>query len=67
MTNLAIQMFSSLQKNVAKIEKALGYTFSNKDLLIQAFVDSSFPLTSMVVDDGETNEDFMWKGLVVDC
>ena len=62
MTNLAMQMFSSLQKNVAKIEKSLGYTFSNKDLLIQAFVDSSFPLTAMVMDDGETNEDFMWRG-----
>ena len=62
MTNLAIQMFTSLQKNVAKIEKALGYIFSNKDLLIQAFVDSSFPLTAMVVDNGETNEDFMWRG-----
>ena len=62
MTNLAVQMFSSLQKNVAKIEKSLGYTFSNKDLLIQAFVDSSFPLTAMVMDDGETNEDFMWRG-----
>ena len=55
MTNLAVQMFSSLQKNVAKIEKSLGYTFSNKDLLIQAFVDSSFPLTAMVMDDGETD------------
>lgn len=62
MTNLAIQMFSSLQKNVTKIEKSLGYTFANKDLLIQAFVDSSFPLTAMVMDDGETNEDFMWRG-----
>ena len=62
MTNLAIQMFSALQKNVAKIEKSLGHTFSNKDLLIQAFVDSSFPLTAMVMDDGETNEDFMWRG-----
>ena len=62
MTNLAMQMFSSLQKNVAKIEKSLGYTFSNKDLLIQAFVDSSFPLTAMVMDNGETNEDFMWRG-----
>ena len=57
-----MQMFSSLQKNVAKIEKSLGYTFVNKDLLIQAFVDSSFPLTAMVMDDGETNEDFMWRG-----
>lgn len=62
MTNLALQMFSSLQKNAAKIEKSLGYTFSNKDILTQAFVDSSFPLTAMVMDDGETNEDFMWRG-----
>jgi ribonuclease-3 len=62
MTNLAIQMFTSLQKNVDKIEKVLGYTFSNKDLLTQAFVDSSFPLTAMVMEDGETNEDFMWRG-----
>ena len=59
MTNLAMQMFSSLQKNVAKIEKSLGYTFADKDLLIQAFVDSSFPSTAMIMDDGETNEDFM--------
>ncbi len=62
MTNLAMQMFTSLKKSLSKIEKSLGYTFANKDLLIQAFVDSSFPLTAMVMDDGETNEDFMWRG-----
>lgn len=62
MTNLAMQMFSSLQKNIGKIEKAIGYTFQNKEFLIRAFVDSSFPLTAMVIEDGETNEDFMWRG-----
>ncbi len=62
MTNLTMSMISSLQKNLAKIEKAIGYTFSNKDLLLQAFLDSSFPLPIAVMENGETNEDFVWRG-----
>lgn len=62
MTNLALQMFSSLQKNSSKIAKALGYKFKDPNLLVQAFIDSSFPLTMMVLPEGETNEDFVWRG-----
>ena len=62
MTNLTMSMISSLKKNFAKIEKTIGYAFSNKDLLIQAFLDSSFPLPIAVMENGETNEDFVWRG-----
>ena len=62
MTNLTMSMISSLQKNLAKIEKSIGYTFSNKELLMQAFLDSSFPLPVAILESGETNEDFVWRG-----
>ena len=39
MTNLTIGMIANLQKNFEKIEKAIGYTFANKDLLLQSFLD----------------------------
>ncbi|WP_316357263.1 hypothetical protein [Candidatus Neptunichlamydia sp. REUL1] len=62
MTNLAMQMVSSLQKNISNIEESLSHKFKNTDLLMRAFMDSSFPLVGMVSDDGETNEDFVWRG-----
>jgi len=62
MTNLTMSMISNLQKNLAKIEKSIGYTFANKDLLLQAFLDSSFPLPVAILESGETNEDFVWRG-----
>ena len=62
MTNLTMSMISNLQKNLAKIEKSIGYTFSKKTLLLQAFLDSSFPLPVAILESGETNEDFVWRG-----
>ncbi|WP_316358463.1 putative dsRNA-binding protein [Candidatus Neptunichlamydia sp. REUL1] len=62
MTNLAMQMVSSLQKNISNIEESLSHKFNNTDLLMRAFMDSSFPLVGMVSDGGETNEDFVWRG-----
>ena len=62
MTNIAMNMISSLQKNLGRIEKAIGYTFANKELLTRSLLDASFPLPSIVADGGETNEDFVWRG-----
>lgn len=62
MTNLTMSMISNLQKNLPKIEKLIGYVFTNKDLLLQAFLDSSFPLPVAILESGETNEDFVWRG-----
>ena len=62
MTNLTMSMISNLQKNLPKIEKSIGYVFANKDLLMQALMDSSFPLPVAILESGETNEDFVWRG-----
>lgn len=62
MTNLTMGMITNLQKNLGKIEDAIGYTFANKDLLLLAFLDQSFPLPVAILDSGETNEDFVWRG-----
>ena len=62
MNNLTMSMISNLQKNLPKIEKSIGYVFTNKDFLMQALMDSSFPLPVAILESGETNEDFVWRG-----
>ena len=67
MLNLALQMYTALEDSTAKISSNIGYTFKNKDLLVQAFLDNSFPLMgAMMMAESttlnESNEDFVWRG-----
>ena len=60
MLNLALQMYTALKDSIPNLSANIGYSFANKDLLVQAFVDSSFPLVSMGAN--ESNESFIWRG-----